>query len=101
MHQWRVVVVDDTRRPVVPLFLADDVEHRRIIAMRTNAALPKDGTEGMQEPLVLKEYTVATLPTASLWEGGIIYVSDEAGGATIAFSDGTNFRRAQDRVIVS
>lgn len=94
-------MVDDTRRPVVPLFLADDVEHRRIIAMRTNAALPKDGTEGMQEPLVLKEYTVATLPTASLWEGAMIYVSDEAGGAVLAFSDNTNWRRCTDRAIVS
>lgn len=48
-----------------------------------------------------KSYTVLTLPTASDYPRGIIYVSDETGGATIAFSDGTNWRRAQDRAIVS
>jgi hypothetical protein len=45
-------------------------------------------------------YTVATLPTAT-GAGAIIYVSDEAGGATIAFSDNTNWRRVSDRAIVS
>lgn len=44
-------------------------------------------------------YTVATLPGHSA--GGMIYVSDESGGATMAFSDGTNWRRCQDRAVVS
>lgn len=45
-------------------------------------------------------YTVATLPSAS--QGGrIVYVSDEAGGAVPAFSDGANWRRVTDRAIVS
>lgn len=47
----------------------------------------------------VKSYTVAGVPTAVA--GGIIYVSDETGGATLAFSDGTNWRRVQDRAIVS
>tara|TARA_R110002074_G_scaffold121968_1_gene256504 strand:- start:24018 stop:24311 length:294 start_codon:yes stop_codon:yes gene_type:complete len=46
-------------------------------------------------------YTVATLPNATEFEAHTIYVSDEAGGATIAFSDGTNWRRVQDRAVVS
>lgn len=46
-------------------------------------------------------FTVATLPTASTFTRGLIYVSDETGGATLAFSDGTNWRRVQDRAIVS
>ena len=50
---------------------------------------------------VLSTYTVATLPDAAMWVRGLIYVSDEVGGATVAFSDGTNFRRVQDRAIVS
>ena len=50
---------------------------------------------------VLSTYTVATLPDAATWVRGLIYVSNEAGGATVAFSDGTNFRRVQDRAIVS
>ena len=46
-------------------------------------------------------YTVATLPDATEFEAHTIYVSDETGGATIAFSDGTNWRRVQDRAVVS
>ena len=48
-----------------------------------------------------KTYTVATVPTASSYPRGIIYVSNETGGATLAFSDSTNWRRVQDRAIVS
>lgn len=60
---------------------------------RLNEMLPRDGSEG------LTSYTVSTLPTALA--GAIIFVSDETGGATIAFGDGTNFRRVQDRAIVA
>lgn len=48
----------------------------------------------------LPVYTVATVPAATT-AGGQIYVSDEAGGAVTAFSDGTNWRRSTDRAIVS
>lgn len=48
-----------------------------------------------------KTYTVATVPSAATYPRGIIYVSNEAGGATIAFSDGTDWRRVQDRAVVS
>lgn len=48
-----------------------------------------------------QSYTVATLPSAASFAGCMIYVSDETGGATVAFSDGTNWRRVQDRNIVS
>ena len=47
-----------------------------------------------------KSYTVSTLPSASV-AGGMIYVSNESGGAVMAFSDGTNWRRVTDRAIVS
>jgi len=49
-------------------------------------------------PLV-PTYTVGTLPTATA--SGVIYVSDETGGAVLAFADGTNWRRVTDRAIVS
>ena len=52
-------------------------------------------------PDQLQVLTVATLPTASTWRGAIVAVSNETGGFTIAFSDGTNWRRVQDRAIVS
>jgi hypothetical protein len=46
-----------------------------------------------------KSYVVASLPTVVV--GGIIYVSDETGGAVLAFSDGVDWRRVTDRAIVS
>lgn len=46
-------------------------------------------------------YTVAALPPAAQNAGLSVFVSNEAGGATLAFSDGTNWRRVQDRAIVS
>lgn len=48
-----------------------------------------------------KEYTVATVPDPTLYSGGQIMVTDEVGGYTPAFSDGTNWRRMRDSVIVS
>lgn len=50
--------------------------------------------------LFLRSYTVATLPSATT-AAGQIYVSNEAGGAIPAFSDGVNWRRVSDRSIVS
>jgi hypothetical protein len=94
-------VVDAVTRPHVPLSDPDSIRHRRALAVRANASLPNDGSEGMQAPLLLKSYTVATLPTASDWESGLIYVSDEAGGATVAVSNGTNWVRVQDLATVS
>ncbi len=97
-------MVDQTLRPGAPLQHIDDVEHRRQIAKRANISLPHDGSYPMTAPLLLKELLVADLTgdyAASLWESGVIYVSDETGGATMAFSDGTNWRRVQDRVVVS
>ena len=50
--------------------------------------------------LELASFTVAALPSATK-AGKVIYVSNEAGGAVLAFSDGTNWRRVTDRAIVS
>lgn len=52
-------------------------------------------------PAVLPSYTVAGVPTASSYTGGMIYVTNETGGAVPAFSDGTNWRRVTDRNIIS
>jgi hypothetical protein len=46
-----------------------------------------------------KEFTVATLPLVT--SGGFIMVTDETGGYTPAFCDGTNWRRTSDNAIVS
>jgi len=52
-------------------------------------------------PLLLKTYTVATVPSVSTYDDGIIMISDETGGTVPAFSDGTNWRRVTDRAIIS
>jgi hypothetical protein len=52
-------------------------------------------------PSVLAPFAVSTAPAAASWTGGMIYVTDEAGGAIPAFSDGTNWRRVSDRTIIS
>ncbi len=52
-------------------------------------------------PPRLPSYTVAGVPSAATYVRGLIYVSDEAGGPTVAFSDGTNWRRVQDYAVVS
>ena len=53
------------------------------------------------QALVLQTYTVATVPAAASWLNGVIIVSDETGGRTIATSDGTNWRRVSDGAVVS
>ena len=94
-------MADNKRRPEVPLAMEDDKTHRRLLAQRANASLPRDGSDPMTEPLVLASYTVAGVPTASLWTQGLIYVSNETGGAVVAFSDGVNWRRCTDRAIIA
>lgn len=48
-----------------------------------------------------KSYTVAGVPAAATYPRAIVYVSNEAGGATLAFSDGTNWRRTKDLAVIS
>ena len=88
-------------RPAVPGEMANESEHRRRIAERANVGLPIDGSYPMVAPLLLSSYTVAGVPDATLWTSGMIFVSNETGGATVAFSDGTNWRRVQDRAVIS
>lgn len=47
----------------------------------------------------LKSYTTSTLPPASV-AGGMIYVTDAVGGSVPAFSDGSDWRRVTDRVVI-
>lgn len=53
-----------------------------------------------QAPLRLRSYLVADLPSP-LPAGRLVYVSNAAGGAVVAFSDGSAWRRCTDRVVVS
>lgn len=75
--------------------------------IRSFALLPKTDQEWQKffrEAYVtaeaVKQFTVATLPSA-IEPGQTIFVSDESGGAVLAFSDGLVWRRSTDRAIVS
>ncbi|WP_279477762.1 DUF2793 domain-containing protein [Aureimonas sp. SK2] len=46
-------------------------------------------------------YLKSALPPASAGAGQVVFVSDEAGGAVLAFSDGAAWRRVTDRAIVT
>lgn len=47
-------------------------------------------------------YSMASLPSASTsGAGSMIYISNESGGAVLAFSDGASWRRVTDRAVVS
>lgn len=48
----------------------------------------------------LRSYVKTALPSASP-AGQLIYVSDDVAGATVAFSDGSNWRRVHDRAVVA
>lgn len=52
-------------------------------------------------PVRVKSYTATTLPVANAGAGQIIFVSNESGGAVLAFSDGSAWRRVTDRAVVS
>lgn len=52
-----------------------------------------------QGPIILPVYTVATLPTATDYPAGIIYVSDGTSNKRLAVCDGTNWRWPDGAVV--
>lgn len=52
-------------------------------------------------PMQLVSKTVTELGTLVASVGSIVYCTDEVGGATIAFYDGSDWRRVSDRAVVS
>lgn len=57
--------------------------------------------EQPQGLVTLRPVTVANLPDPARYPGRQVYVSNEAGGPVMAFSDGTDWRRVTDRAVVS
>jgi hypothetical protein len=56
----------------------------------------------VEGPVRVGSYTVAGVPSAATaGAGAIVLVSDEAGGAVLAFSDGSDWRRVTDRAVIS
>ncbi|MHB1208038.1 MAG: hypothetical protein ACYCZX_20915 [Rhodospirillaceae bacterium] len=54
-----------------------------------------------QLPVQMPSFSKANLPDASLFKNCWIKVFDDAGGDTAAESDGANWRRMQDRAVIS
>lgn len=76
-------------------------EIRRIVWLTVAEIFGLDVTTNATMIFQAPTYTVATLPAAATYPRGVIYVSNEAGGAVLAFSDATNWRRVTDRAVVS
>lgn len=57
------------------------------------------GTIHADRPVLLKSYTVSTLPTAATYTGGLIYVSNGTANKRLAISDGTNWRFPDGNVV--
>lgn len=60
-----------------------------------------NGSIQVDGPVVMRSYAKASLPAAGSFTGGMIYVTDDAGGATPAFSDGSSWRRVADRIVIA
>lgn len=52
-------------------------------------------------PVMMAKFVKTDLPDAARWDGSWIVVTNDVGGEVPAFSDGTNWRRATDRAIIS
>jgi hypothetical protein len=65
-----------------------------------NAANTWTLAQTLSAPPILPSYTVAGVPSASP-AGQLAYISNEAGGAVLAFSTGADWRRVTDRAIIS
>lgn len=79
-----------------------DVINRHTPAVGTTRTVTEGGARFRTGGYVIPTSTVAALPTGrGLVPGATLYVSNESGGACLAFCDGTNWRRVTDRAIVS
>lgn len=69
----------------------------------TNRALAAGVIETLAEfPVRLPRYNVGNLPSAVVWVGALVFVSNGAGGFPIvAFSDGVSWLRVDTRAVVS
>lgn len=65
-----------------------------------NGANTWSAAQTLSAPPVVPSYTVAGVPSASP-AGQLAYISDESGGAVLAFSDATNWRRVTDRAVIT
>jgi hypothetical protein len=69
----------------------------------TNFSGPVASEQGFTSggPVKLKSYAFASVPSASANTGALIYCSNATGGATVAYSNGTNWLRVDTSAILS
>lgn len=58
------------------------------------------GEAAFDQPVGLPSYVKTSLPSATP-AGRLIYVSDATGGASIAYSDGSSWRRVSDNTVIN
>lgn len=92
---------EEAAREVTQTWLGD----AREVLQEAITALASEAQRRFQ-PAQLPAATVAQLEGADpRWRAGgpgrVVYCTNDVGGATLAFSDGVNWRRATDRAIVS
>lgn len=72
-----------------------------VVAINNISTNLSNGSNKFTALVQAPSFTVATVPAASAFVGGIIYVSNESGGAQPAFSDGSQWRRMSDRAVIT
>jgi hypothetical protein len=69
---------------------------------REAMVIASTGNTAFGGPARLAAYTLSALPSpAGAGIGAMIFVTNESGGAVVAFSDGTAWRRVTDRAVVT
>lgn len=58
------------------------------------------GEAEFDQPLALKQYSKSSLPSATT-SGRLIYVHDATGGSSVAYSDGSSWRRISDSTVIN
>jgi hypothetical protein len=90
--------IDNNDNNTTTIFVSDDGTGSSVTTMIRNPIYNGHLNSGAK--FALQSFTVAGAPSTQT-AGQMIYVSDETGGATVAFGDGTNWRRVQDRAVIS
>jgi hypothetical protein len=94
-RRWKITGFDDAGDSLrISAFDNDGNELDPVIrGIRTTNAVE------LLRPLGLAIYTVASLPVASSYTGGLIYVSDGTSNKRLAVSDGTDWRFPDGAVV--
>jgi hypothetical protein len=67
----------------------------------STAGITTSGSVVSGGPIIFPNYSASVLPDASTSQGGMIFVSDEIDGPTMAFSDGVNWLRVRDNAVIT